>query len=389
MLVTGITGKAGKTTALESISKSSKAKVIVFSTKIGEKSFLDANKIAPFFKEENDWQYIEGLIEATMKEKVSKSDRARIIKLSKQTTGRSLLEFKTIVDSRIKEDLSVSEDMMLTNLQAYLEIIVPRIQRTKFSDELNLVNGINIINLENLDEEVQSLIVSSVLNEILKNHHDTIAVLPESWKFLPQKRGNPCKAVVEKYIRQGATNGNYIWIDSQDMTNIDKTILKQISEWVLGYQAERNEVKYTIDQIPLPKVQKPSEEKIMTLGKGMFYFASRDLVSEVYIQPFWLDDASAIKIAKGELSVSDKSVMDQFISYKSNLRIEKPVVNNSEKSIEEQFEEYKIKSKKTQRALEEKLDDALYRIDELKVKSIENEVVSPLGIITKRSSIYV
>lgn len=318
LMVTGLSQKAGKTTALESFIKSSNAQAIVFRTKVGEKSFLDGTIISPYFKEKSDWQYIESLIEATMKERVGKLDRAIIIKLSKLTNGKSLLDFKKVVDNRLEEKIGTFESMLLTNLQAYLEIVLPKLQTIQFSNTLELVNGLNIINLERFsrDTEVQSLIIASVLEEVLHNHKDIVIIIPEAWKFIPQQRGSPCKNIVEEFIRQGATNHNYLWIDSQDMTGVDKIPLKQISEWILGYQSEKNEVKHTLDQIPLPKASKPKEEDIMMLGTGIFYYASRDLTTKLYVQPFWLDDEKAIQIAKGELKISEIDAPKQIAQNK-------------------------------------------------------------------------
>lgn len=307
LIVTGLSQKAGKTTTLESLIKRSGKKAIVFRTKIGEKSFLEGTVIPPFFREKSDWRYIESLLEATMREKMGKMDRAKIIQLSKKCSDDSLLGFKKVVDQRLEEKISSFETDVLTNLQAYLEIVIPKLQTVKFSKTLELVPGLNIIDLERFsrDGEVQSLIIASVLEEVLNHHKDIIVLIPEAWKFIPQGRGNPCKYAVEEFIRQGATNNNFIWIDSQDMSGVDKIPLKQISEWILGYQAEKNEVKHTLDQIPLPKQSKPKEEDIMTLGTGVFYFASRDLNAKVYVQPWWLDDEKSLQIAKGELQVSE------------------------------------------------------------------------------------
>lgn len=337
LMVTGLSQKAGKTTALESFIKRSGSKAIVFRTKIGEKSFLDGTVIPPYFKEKSDWQYIESLIEATMKEKVGKLDRAIIIKLSKMTNGKSLLDFKKVVDNRLLEKIGTFESMLLTNLQAYLEIVIPKLQTINFSNTLELVNGLNIIDLERFsrDTEVQSLIIASVLEEILHNHKGVIVLIPEAWKFIPQQRGNPCKLVVEEFIRQGATNQNYIWIDSQDMTGVDKTPLKQISEWVLGYQSEKNEVKHTLDQIPLPKNTKPKEDEIMQLGTGIFYFASRDLTTKIYIQPFWLDDETSIKIAKGELKISEIDAPKQIVQNKIAIQSTPGNENGSSEEMKE------------------------------------------------------
>ena len=307
VIVTGLTQEAGKTTTLEAMIKRSKAKAIVFKTKVGEKSFLSGTMIQPYFKEQSDWQFIQGLIEATIKEKVGTSARSKIIQLSKQTDGSSLLGFKKRVDERLLEKIGVSEKDILVNLQAYLELVIPKLQSINFSETLELSDGMNIIDLERFsrDPEVQSLIIKSVLEEVLHNHKNVVVVIPESWKFIPQSRGNPCKESIMSFIKQGATNKNFIWIDSQDMSDVDKSPLKQISTWILGFQSEINEVKHTIDQIPLSKNLKPKPEDIQTLGKGIFYLATRESTKKVYVQPFWLDDERAKRVSLGELKIED------------------------------------------------------------------------------------
>jgi len=390
LLVTGVSQKAGKTTALESMAKQCK-KTIVFRTKIGEKSFLDGTVIPPYFKEKSDWQYIEGLIEATMKEKVGKLDRAVIIKLSKLTGGKSLLEFKKVVDNRLLEKISTFEEMLLTNLQAYLEIVIPKLQTINFSNTLELVSGLNIIDLERFsrDVEVQSLIIASVLEEVLNNHKDVIVIIPEAWKFIPQKRGNPCKMILEEFIRQGATNRNYIWIDSQDMAGVDKAPLKQISEWILGYQSEHNEVKHTLDQIPLPKQNKPKEDEIMQLGTGIFIFASRDLTTKVYMQPFWLDDERSIKIAKGELNVAEIDAPKQIAQNK--IALHTPDTNGNNVELKD-FKELVRKDNLEMRTdffdkvgdLQDQINKIFVDISELKTKEPELDMNTIVSLVLQK-----
>lgn len=379
LLVTGLSQKAGKTTALESFVKSSGSKAIVFRTKVGEKSFLDGTVIPPYFKEKSDWRYIVSLIEATMKERVGRMDRAIIIKLAKMTNGKSLFEFKKVVDNRLLVKKQGFENMLLTNLQAYLEIVIPILQKITFSNTLELVNGLNIIDLERFsrDSAVQSLILASVLEEVLHNHKGVIVLIPEAWKFIPQQRGNPCKLIVEEFIRQGATNKNFIWIDSQDMTTVDKVPLKQISEWVLGYQSEKNEIKRTLDQIPLPKQSKPKEEEIMQLGTGIFIFASRDLTTKIYVQPFWLDDETAIKIAKGEIKVSQLDTPKQIAHNKTTIK-SPPVFTKSneevtqmKKSFNKELIELREDIFKKFREIQDQITKAFADIAELQVSAPE------------------
>jgi len=319
LIVTGLTQKAGKTTTLESLIKRSGKRAVVFRTKIGEKSFLQGTIIPPYFKDRSDWQFIQGLVESTIKEKLRSFERAKIIQMCKKAGDNSLLGFKKKVDERLLESkLNNFEKDILTNIQAYLEIVLPKLQTITFSNELELVEGLNIIDLERFsrDSEVQSLIIRSVVEEVLYNFKDVIIVIPEAWKFIPQERGSPCKAIIEEFIRQGATNENYIWIDAQNLTAVDKQPLKQVSEYILGYQSEPNEVKKTLDSIPLPKAQKPKPDDIMRLGTGIFYLATREKTIKVYIQPFWLDDNRAKKIAKGKLKISELDAPETITPFK-------------------------------------------------------------------------
>ncbi len=199
---------------------------------------------------------------------------------------------------------------------AYLDKILPELQVSRFSNMLDLHDGINIIDLERYSVEVASLIIKSVLDTVLKEFKNTIIVVPEAWKFIPQDSGNPCKKSLISFIRQGATNGNYVWIDSQDITGTDKTPLKQISTWILGYQSEINEIKRTLDQIPLPKKSKPKTEDISRLPLGHFYVVFKEFTKKVYVQPIWLEKEVAIEIAKGEKAVEEIKRPEKLVPFK-------------------------------------------------------------------------
>jgi hypothetical protein len=191
-------------------------------------------------------------------------------------------------------------------LNEYFKIITPQIDRLRFTTELNLADGINVMQLEKMSDELQSLVIRSVLENVLKEKKDVIVVIPEAWKFLPQGKGNPCKNAAEQFIRQGAANRNYLWIDSQDMTGVDKTPLKMVSTWIMGLQTEMNEVKRTIEQMPIPKKDRPPVDKIMTLEVGHFFVCSPHAGSILtYIQPVWMNDDDACWIAEGKLKVGD------------------------------------------------------------------------------------
>ncbi len=302
-IITGITNLSGKTTAIMGLIRRSGLKAIIIKTKIGEKAITEGSIIPPFYKEDFDWEYASELLEASRKEKL-KFERSWIIKYSK--TAKNLLEFKQNIDNALAEGkLRELEKSVLITLQAYLEKILPELQYAPLSKTLDIRDGINIMDLERFKEETQGLIIRSVLNEVLTKEKNTIVVIPEAWKYLPERLSSPVKRPAEAFIRQGATNNNYLWIDSQEITGTSKTILKQVSVWCLGFQREVNEIKRTLDQIPLSKKSKPKPEEIATLKLGEFFVATSDFTKKTYSQPSWLDDKIAKLVSIGKKNVED------------------------------------------------------------------------------------
>lgn len=313
LIVTGVTQLSGKTTTLEALIKRSELKAIVFKTKVGEMGFTEGTVIPPYFKEKSDWQYVQSLLEATLKERL-KFERSWIIRACKNAD--SLTKVKANIDEILaKEKLRQMDRDIFTTLQAYFELILPQLQYANFSKTLSIQNGINIMDLERFSSEIQSLVIRSVLETVLKEFRDTVVVIPEAWKFLPQGRGNPSKQIAEEFIRQGATNSNYLWIDSQDMTGVDKTTLKQVSTWILGLQTEKNEVIRTLDQMPLPKRQKPNPDEIMTLKVGHFYICSPRMTKNIYMWPTWMDRETAKSIAMGKKKVENLRKPDKIAPF--------------------------------------------------------------------------
>jgi hypothetical protein len=307
MIVTGVTQLSGKTTTLESLLLRTDAKAIVFKTKPGERSFSAGDTVPPFFRDRSDYEFVRSLVEAYNREKLN-IEKGTLMTLCKGTT--SLTDIKNKIDDIITNKGTKLRGLDLeiyTRLQHYLGNLIPQIKAANLSSTLNILPGINIMNLERFSDEAQSLIIQAVAIEVLKTMNNVILVIPEAWKFLPQKYNNPCKRSVEEFIRQGAANSNFIWIDSQEMAGVDKIPLKQISTWILGYQSEINEVRHTLNQIPLPKKSKPKEEEIMNLQIGHFFLSNRDGVTNVYVQPYWMEDGAAIAISNGKKKVSDFS----------------------------------------------------------------------------------
>jgi len=299
LIVTGVTQLSGKTTTLEALIERSEQTAIVFKTKPGETGFAGARVIAPYFKEQSDWQYVQSLLEATMRERM-KFQRSWIITVCKGTS--SLFQVKRNIDDQLANPKVTGLNRSIyTELEAYFKLILPQLSIISFSNSLDLEPGVNVMDLTRMSLELQSLVIRSVLETVLRSREKTIAVIPECWKFLSQTRGNPVKEAAESFIRQGATNGNYLWLDSQDVSSVDKIPLKSVSIWILGIQSERNEVQHTIDQMPLAKDKRPKVDEVMNLQVGRFYACTPQFTKLVYVQPSWIDTTRAELAARGQV----------------------------------------------------------------------------------------
>lgn len=297
-IITGQTQMAGKTTTLEAMIERSGYKALAFLTKRGEGGFANSRRIAPFFKEQADWKYVAAILEASRGEKL-KFERAWIIRASKG--ARTLAEVQRNVREALKTAKGMSADVYLT-LEAYLEDVVPQISRVMWATSIDLRDGVNVMDLTGVSQDMQHLVIRSSLEWVLNREENTIVVVPEAWKFIPQGRGTPVKLAAESYIRQAAGLKNYLWLDSQDIAGIEKIILKSVPLWILGVQREANEIKRTIANIP-PGIKRPKTEQISTLDLGQFYGCWGREIVHTYVQPVWMDESTARRIALGEVAV--------------------------------------------------------------------------------------
>jgi len=295
LVITGQTQEAGKTTALEALIARSGLRAVTFVTKRGEGSFRAAHRIDPYFREQADWQFVASILEASRGEKM-KFERAWIIRASKG--AHSLADVQRNVRAALEKAKGLSADVYLT-LDAYLDAVVPQIGRVRWAPKVELSAGVNVMDLAALNVEMQHLVIRSTIDWVLAHETETVVVVPEAWKFVPQGRGTPVKLAAEAYIRQAAGLRNYLWLDSQDIAGVEKVILKSVPVWILGVQRESNEVKRTLAQIPAG-IKKPRAEDVATLGLGQFYVCHGTSVRKVYVQPAWMSSSTAARIARDE-----------------------------------------------------------------------------------------
>ena len=307
-VVTGMTQLSGKTTALEALVTRGEITAVAFLTKRGESGFRNQREVRPYFKDQKigqgprkhaliDWQYVSAILEAVMSEKM-KLERSFIINACKG--AHSLQEvYKNIKEMRSKARRGFDESVY-TNLEAYFEIILPQIKRYKFATKLNLRKGFNVMNLIGMSEEMQQLVIESVLSYVYKKLENTIVVIPEAHKFIPQGLKTPVKGTALRLIKEGAALGNFMWIDTQETTSTDKALLKQCSNWIMGYQQEKNEVKNVRENLGRTKIK---DEDIMSLKLGHFIASLNKVVNHIYVLPAGIDPEMGRGVAMGTIPV--------------------------------------------------------------------------------------
>lgn len=298
LAVTGQTQESGKTTTLEALVTRSERRAIAFVTKRGEGGFTLGRRIAPFFQERADWEYVQSILESTFHERM-KFERAWIVRACKG--AKTLAEVQRNITGLMQgAKRSMDADMYML-LNEYLGKVVPLIARLPKSPRIDLVPGLNVMDLLDYPEELQMLVMASTLRWIHTSEKDVIVVIPEAWKFVPQSRKTPVRSEVERLVREGAGLKNYIWLDSQDIAGVDKILLRAASVWIIGVQREMNELKRAIGNMPAG-IKRPNASAVAQLGVGEFFACWHDQLKRVYVQPSWMtaDGARRISLALDE-----------------------------------------------------------------------------------------
>jgi hypothetical protein len=285
MAVTGITQESGKTTTLEALIGRSGLRAVTFITKRGESAFHSAQRIPPYFCAQWSWQYVESLLEAYLDEPCGK---LRFYLMQACAEAKSLADVAENADKAIRTADNGSDGRAYYMIGQYLSEILRDIAKLPPSNGLTLQPGINACDISEYPLHLQGLVISSVMEWIAEREREVITLVPEAWEFLPRQHGSPCKDAAVKLARKGACLDNFLWLDSQDLASIDIQIRKQLTVYLLGVQAEVNEVKRTLAHIPNDG-RRPSAAEVMQLSKGWFYAKYDRELFCVYVQPAWLD----------------------------------------------------------------------------------------------------
>lgn len=189
--------------------------------------------------------------------------------------------------------------------------LVDQVREGNYATDITLSKGVNVMDVSNLPLGVQELVVDSVFRRLLEGkYRHTVVVLEEAINFIPQAEQTQFETSARKFIREGRSAQLYLWVSGQALTEMDIAVRKQMRIWVLGPQMEEREAEKFRKQVPMRGV---TAEEIQRLPTGHFIAAIRRSEEEggrvetkrLYAQPTWLPDELAIKIAKGQASLTD------------------------------------------------------------------------------------
>ena len=314
----GIT-QHGKTTALKRMAyEASKQglKVLLIDVKAkpgGERDFKDFGRNVPVFIKESDPMgvdplAIKGLLESASKlrlnfqfpELIKACEKAFSLKQVYNNIDMAL-NFTKIHPIR-KDKLEVLK-LLLQRLVAELEA-VPK------SEYLDIVEGINVMNVTRFTDAFKQIVVKSVAEEVRMHIRDVLLVFDEAHIQLPQAYSSASKYACTKLIKEGAGSRQFVWLADQTVTEVDKDVLKQVEVWLLGRQRELNEAIRAFKQLPYREGL--SIEEIMRLKVGEFYVATSDSVKKVYVHPLSEDELASIRPTETEDSEFWRGVSERL-----------------------------------------------------------------------------
>jgi len=380
MAVVGVTQKSGKTTTLDALSTRVHCPVLAFVTKRGEGAFQTQQLQQvhpPYFRERADWQFVEAVLEATMRERM-KYERGWIMKVCRGMT--TLRDVHVNVKAEAHRTKSQFARDMYEKLDAYFDIVVPQLAGVRWAPKLSLTTGLNVMDLTTFSAEMQALILGACLDYVQANLRDTIVIVPEAWEFLPRARKSPVTLAAEMLVRKGAALGNYLWIDSQDLAGVHTPILKSMHVWLLGVQREINEIKRTLAHVHGVS-RKPKPDDIAGLRLGQFYACFESTAVKTYVQPAWMPDGIAEDHAKGHIPYTPKQMT--FTGFKTAAQHQEEKMDAELKRQNEHYAETISNMQKTLGLLKTENEQLRAQLAQVEAKIPKTELAS-WGVETQR-----
>lgn len=302
-LMTGITrhGKSETMKAVAERAADAGYSVLLFDVK-AERDYADIGTEIPVYLEEStDPMTLKGLLETDSDISLSFEFSEIIDVCARGDDYESILD---VVNSRIGDDDTHPMDEKKYRVIGYLlERIIDDMANVDISDDLELADGVSVMDLHDVDDSVKQIAIAASVKRVLESRDNVVLGIDEAHNFIPQHGKPPANEPITNAIREGGAKDVWVWLSDQTITGVDKDPLKQVGVWVLGKQREKNEAQRVLDQIP--GGSQHTSDDVMTLPEGHFITALDDASPLTYVQPTWLDEETAREIATGERSMDD------------------------------------------------------------------------------------
>lgn len=223
-VVAGITRSGKSETVKALISRAEDSRFLIFDVKRPRDYGGVGTEIPIFVEEKTDPLMLKRLLES-QSHLALKFEFPELIKVcKKEDTFEGILN---AVNEGLQSKVHPIVENKLLVLQHLLSKLVDELERTPISDELELKDRINVMDLNGVSLELQQLAVHSTLKRILERESNLIVVLDEAHRFIPQSGSNASKETVTTFIKEGGAKGLWLWLVDQTITGIDKQVLKQ------------------------------------------------------------------------------------------------------------------------------------------------------------------
>jgi len=340
-LIAGQTQFSGKTTLAKRMATWAEEqgyRVLVFDTKETEADYQGFGREVPVcLRQPTDSFVLIGLLESMFRRKLTPY-YATLSRLSQGAadTGEIITRAKKL-ESETRSAWLKDASRVLYDL---LERLQAETQKIRTVPSLELNEGINRMVINELSLEAQQLVVKNSFEDLLRRYaRNTIGILDEAFKFLPQGFSSAATRPIMLTITQGAKTGLFVWIATQFLAITDKDPLKACALKFLGTQDHETEVVHTLNLVPEAKARFTKDDIMrLKLGHWILVRKSPPYTGIVYALPIGVETEIGRKVARNELSPQDikKRLVkeDEDIMYKERYETVLREKTNLSKSVE-------------------------------------------------------
>jgi len=340
-LIAGQTQFSGKTTLAKRMATWAEEqgyRILVYDTKETEADYQGFGREVPVcLRQPTDSFVLIGLLESMFRRKLTPY-YATLSRLSQGAadTGEIITRAKKL-ESETRSAWLKDASRVLYDL---LERLQAETQKIRTVPSLELNEGINRMVINELSLEAQQLVVKNSFEDLLRSYaRNTICILDEAFKFLPQGFSSAATRPIMLTITQGAKTGLFVWIATQFLAITDKDPLKACALKFLGTQDHETEVVHTLNLVPEAKARFTKDDIMkMKLGHWILVRKSPPYTGIVYALPIGVETAIGRKVARNELSPQDikKRLVkeDEDIMYKERYETVLREKTNLGKSVE-------------------------------------------------------